>query len=186
MRKIGDCRWWIGVSLAAFGLLAAGAGAPARAETGLTEHTYTLGEGEEPGEATIADVAWLAGSWRGPAFDGDCEEVWTAPRGPGMLGMFRLTKDDRAVFFELMTLTERSGRMALQVKHFDPDLTGWESRDETVDFPLMWFTEKELFFDGLTIEKDGDDKLVMYLAMHGDEGTREEIIEYTRAGAVTD
>lgn len=183
MRNIDDTGRWIGGILVGFLALTLSAGDPVFAETALTEHTFTLDEGEEPGPATIADVAWLAGSWGGEALDGEAEEIWTPPRGSAMLGMFRLLKDEQPVFFELMTLTEREGRVVLRLKHFDPDLTGWESRDETVDFPLIRFTDTALFFDGLTFERDGDDRILVYLAMSGDDGTREETFEYVRAGA---
>jgi hypothetical protein len=51
----------------------------ALAQSPRTEHTLKLDEGEASPEASIGDIAWLAGFWTGDAFGGTAEETWWAP-----------------------------------------------------------------------------------------------------------
>jgi hypothetical protein len=76
--------------------------------------------------ATLSDFAWLAGHWTGPGLAGAAEETWTGPAGGSMLGMYRLVREGKVVFYEILTLTEKDGSVVLRLKHFNPDLTGWE------------------------------------------------------------
>ena len=39
----------------------------------------------EAADATLDDVAWIAGDWRGTAFGGECEEAWQKPMAGSML-----------------------------------------------------------------------------------------------------
>ena len=101
-------------------------------------------------------LEWLVGTWQGPGLGGECEEVWSAPAGGTMMGMFRLIKDGEVSFYEIITLTERDGKPHLRLKHFGADLSGWEERTESVDFPFVSRTSDTLVFQGLAYHKDGD------------------------------
>src|SRR5687768_8740792 len=74
--------------------------------------------------ATLQDMAWFTGRWTGNGLGGETEESWSAPAGGAMMGMFRLVKDGKVVFYEFLTLVEREGSLVLKLKHFNPDLTG--------------------------------------------------------------
>jgi hypothetical protein len=103
----------------------------------LTEHTFKLSAGKQSPAATIADMAWLAGHWTGEGLGGLIEEVWSPPRNGVMMGMFRLVRDGKPIFYELLTLAEERGSLTLRLKRFNADLTGWEEKDKTIDFPFI-------------------------------------------------
>ena len=145
-----------------------------------TEHTLKLAPGEKPGTATIGDMAWLAGHWRGEGLGGFVEEMWTPPRDGVMLGMFRLVRDGHPEFYELMAIVEEEQSLVLRVKHFNPDMTGWEEKDETVDFPFVARAGGIVHFAGVAFEAAGD-TLTIFLALDGEDGrVREESFRYTR------
>jgi hypothetical protein len=157
------------------------AGASARGQERLSEHTLALAADAKPAPATIADVAWLAGRWTGDGLGGRSEETWGAPVGGSMVGMFRLSRDGKPVFYEIMTFVEREGSVLLRLKHFNPDLTGWEEKDQTVDFPLVSKGEGVLHFRGLTFRREDAGRLTIYLSLKQKDGTRrEEVFRLTR------
>lgn len=65
-----------------------------------------------PPSATVAQLAWLAGSWASDAADPVAqEEHWTSPRGGAMVGMNRTVKGDRMVAFEFLRIQEQNGTL---------------------------------------------------------------------------
>lgn len=150
----------------------------ASAQSQRTEHTYRL-DGERPA-ATIDDVAWLAGSWSGEAFGQPFEEVWNPPSAGSMVGMFKLLGDDGVEFYELLLLLEEEGSLSLKVRHFNPDFTAWEDRDENVTFPLVRIEDDVVHFSGLSFYRVGDDEMVGYLVMKSGDEIREEKLTYRR------
>ena len=151
------------------------------AQEKLTENTLQLGdEGKRP-PARVADFAWLEGHWQAEALGGSANEIWSAPASGTMVGMFRLVKDGEAAFYEIFTLTEEDETVILHLKHFNADLTGWEEKDETVDFPLVALEEGQAFFDGLTYQRRGPDEIQVYLAMHTKDGVQEVPFAWKRA-----
>lgn len=154
------------------------------AQEKLTEHTLQLGDGGESPPARVGDFAWLEGHWQAEALGGDAEEIWSPPAAGTMVGMFRLIQDGKAAFYEIFTLTEEGSTVILRLKHFHPDLKGWEEKDETVDFPLVAFDDGQAFFDGLTYQRLGPNEIRVYLAMHTKEGSaREETFPYKRVSS---
>ena len=136
----------------------------------------------QPANATLADFTWLAGQWTGPALGGRSEEMWTRPDGGSMQGMYRLVKDGKVVFYELLTLTEKNGSVVLRLKHFNADLTGWEEKATVLEFPLAKITPTEAHFDGMIFMHPAKDAFSVLLKI-GDKKTgavREELFTYTR------
>ena len=129
------------------------------AQERLTERTLKLSPGRQAPPATIADMAWLAGSWTCEALGGSAEEIWSAPRNGGMMGMFRLIRNGAPVFYELLTLVEENGSLILRVKHFNPDMTGWEEKDKSINFPLVAKENGAVYFDGMTFKREGPDAI---------------------------
>ena len=146
----------------------------------LTENTKQLDEGATGPAAKVTDFAWLAGHWQAEALGGTVEEIWSGPSAGTMVGMFRLVKDGKVGFYEIFTLTEEGSTVLLRLKHFDPDLSGWEERDETVDFPLVALTEDTAWFEGLTYQRLGPDEMQVYLAMRTKDGVREVPFSWKR------
>ncbi len=131
--------------------------------------------------ATIADMEWYAGRWTGAGLGGLNEEVWSPPRDGTMMGMYRMIKDGKPVFYELLLITEENGSLAIKLKHFHADLRGWEERDASVRFPLVAKRDGRIYFDGMTFERIGADRVKVYLAVeHKDGKVHEETFEYSR------
>jgi hypothetical protein len=157
----------------------------AQAPETLTANTLKLAEGAAPPPATIDDMAWLAGVWGGEGLGGDNEEIWSAPRNGVMMGMYRMLKDGEPVFYELLTLSEVDGSLELRLKHFHPDLRGWEERDESLAFPLVAMRDGRICFEGMTFEPRGDE-VTVYLAIEDRKSgaVREETFSYRRKARV--
>jgi catechol 2,3-dioxygenase-like lactoylglutathione lyase family enzyme len=148
----------------------------------ITEHTLKLGPGAKSPPATLADMAWLTGRWVGPALGGEAEEIWSPPRAGSMMGMYRLVRDGKPVFYEFQTLVEVRGSLILRLKHFNPDLIGWEEKQKTIEFPLVGLQGGIIQFEGMSFHRQGDARLTVYLAIEGKDGAvHEEAFSYTRA-----
>jgi len=158
---------------------------PAESAEKLTSNTLKLSKGEASPAATIADMAWYSGHWTGQGLGGFNEEIWSAPKGGVMLGMYRMLRDDKAAFYELLTIVEEAGSIAIRLKHFHPDMRGWEERDQVITFPLVAKRDARIYFDGMTFERRGDNAVEVYLAIENrkDNSVREEVFTYTRATA---
>jgi hypothetical protein len=129
----------------------------------LTEHTWKLEAGEKPPAASIEDMRWLTGHWKGEAFGGKTEELWAEPLAGSMSGMFRLANKGRIVFYELMVVSEHEGSLVFRLKHFHADMTGWEEKDEVQSFPLVARKDGAVHFQGMSFHPEGD-RLTVYLA----------------------
>lgn len=174
------------IHLLSAALLTALAVAPPLAAAEPTQpafHARRLGEAKSP-PATLDQVAWLAGHWIGEGLGGVSEEMWSPPAGGAMMGNYRLLRDGAPVFYEFLLLVEENDTLILKLKHFDPDLAGWEEKADFVDFPLVAIEADAIHFDGLTYERQADGSMRIYLLLHGrDTGTvREEVFTLRRAG----
>jgi len=110
-------------------LIVAGLGSVAFGQSRNTRHTLKLNDLASRPAATIDSVAWLAGSWKGKAFGGTFEEVWTAPSGGTMVGMFKLMHNNQPTMYEFELIVEEKGSLSVQLKHFNADFSGWEEKD---------------------------------------------------------
>lgn len=178
-------RPFAGVFLLLVGMLGVGmlgVGTPAFAqEDGARRHTLAATADTERPRASLQDVAWMVGHWRGEALGGISEEIWAPPLGGSMMGVYKLVRDGEIVFYEIMVLAEEEGTLVLRLKHFDPGLIGWEEREEVVEFPLVRLGSEEAFYDGMTFRRLGPDTLEAYVAIgNGDGGLREERFLYRR------
>ncbi|MBD3298146.1 MAG: hypothetical protein GF341_05780 [candidate division Zixibacteria bacterium] len=164
-------------------LLAVLTTSPLPAQDQLTEHTLRLNDGAQPAMATIDDIAWLAGSYRGDGLGGVVEEIWSEPRAGMMVGLFRATKNDTLMFTELMYISEEDSSLVLRLKHFNPDLTGWEEKNEVEEFHLVKMTDDAIYFDGLTIRTRDNGGMEAYVNARKSDGTLSEFgFVYDRVG----
>ncbi|WP_230080232.1 DUF6265 family protein [Winogradskyella marina] len=104
-------------------------------------------------EPKLENIAWISGTWHGEAFGGLVEEIWSEPSAGSMMASFKFINDGRVSFYEIEVIREVENTLLLQLKHFRSDLKGWESKDETVDFPLIEITENKVVFEGMVFEK---------------------------------
>ncbi len=134
--------------------------------------------------ATLSDVAWIQGHWRGEAFGGITEEIWSPPLGNSMMCAFKLVVEGQVRFYEIVTLTEEQGTLMLRLKHFHGDLKGWEEKEETMDFPLVKVSPGKVFFDGFTFEQVSNDEMNIYVLLEDGAGNKkEEVFRYERVDA---
>ena len=152
-------------------------------QTKNTQNTVRLDEGRSGERAAIADMSWLTGSWTGTGLGGQSDEIWSQPSAGVMMGTYRLIKDGKPVFYEMMWLLESEGTVVLRLKHFSPDLVGWEEKDKTVDFKFVKKERNRAYFSGLTFERKNGKELNIFLALKQKDGTvREEVFKMKRIG----
>jgi hypothetical protein len=139
-------------------------------------------EGEQGMSNSLIEKArWLVGSWSGEGMGGKCEEVWFPPVDGTMMCMFRFIKDGKIGFYEFITLSEEGDRLIKKLKHFNPDLTGWEEKDKTTEFEFISCSDTEIVFDGMTIRKTGDDTMEIVVKLKSSDGTVKDVpFSYSR------
>jgi hypothetical protein len=150
--------------------------APVLAQEKNTEHTLKLAAGQASPPATINDIAWFAGRWTGDGLGGQNEETWGPAENGRMIGTFKHSKDGKPVFYEFMSFFEHEGSLVLRLKHFNPDLTGWEEKDKFVEFKFVAKKDGAMYFNGLTFVPVGKDAATLYLAMRNREGAVNEVV----------
>lgn len=116
----------------------------------------TAGSSNASAKYSIGQMDWIVGSWAGKALGGQFEETWNAPNGGEMMGMFKLVKGDKVVFYELLTIVPEKDSYVLRLKHFGPGLVGWEDKDKSVEFPLESVSKTEIKFKGLTFSRKSE------------------------------
>lgn len=139
-----------------------------------------LKDKQESPVANLDAVKWLSGHWRGQAFGGLIEEVWSPALGGSMMGAFKLVVDNNVQFYEIETISEENQTLIFRLKHFNKDLKGWEEKDQTKDFKLVKVTENKVYFNGLTLEKVSENEINIYVAIEDAGITKEEKFTYTR------
>ena len=132
-------------------------------------------EGMTSPSATLKNIEWLSGHWKGEAFGGIAEEIWSPPMGNNMMFSFRLVSEGKVSFYEFGHILETDGTLILQLKHYDPNLMGWEEKDETIDFPLVKVEADKLYFDDFSIERISDKEINMYVMIGEADGSENEV-----------
>jgi hypothetical protein len=131
--------------------------------------------------ATLADAEFITGAWVGEGIAGaEAGETWSPAAGGQMVGHFyQLQTDGAVMFYELITLApDGEGSLVMRLKHFAPDLAGWEAQEaEAAEaFPLTAVGEDRLEFSGLIYQllEDGSLKVsVVTQTSSGDPETLE-------------
>ena len=154
--------------------------APADAQTKRTEHTYKLDNPDNRPPATLDDVSWLVGNWAGEAFGSKFEQGWNPPSVGSMIGFFKLFGDDGVAFYELLLLVEEESSLSLKVKHFGPDFTAWEDKEDYTHFRFIKAEETAVHFSGISFYRIDDDTMHGYIVMRSGEDVREEKLVYRR------
>jgi hypothetical protein len=126
-----------------------------------------------PGPApTLADLAFMAGCWRGPSPDGaTIEEYYTPPTDNLMLGLSRYTRENRVTGYEFSTiaregagivLTPRpSGQKPVPFRLTRIDSAGAVWENPAHDFPTL-----------IAYRRGGGDTLIARIEGPGGEGKR--------------
>ncbi|RKN82430.1 DUF6265 family protein [Ulvibacterium marinum] len=139
------------------------------------QNTLSFSENGTSPKASLQDVAWMEGHWKGEAFGGVTEEIWSPPLGGSMMFVFKLVSDGKVNFYEVGHIQQTGETLVLQLKHFHGNLKGWEEKDDTVDFKLVKVEGDRVFFDGFTFEKISDDEVNLYVVISQDNKTEKEV-----------
>lgn len=128
----------------------------------------------------IYPYAWLAGSWVGDGFGGRSEEIWSQPSPDGkMMGVYRhMDSTGTLTFYEFMVL-DTSG---LKLKHFTPDLVGWENKENFVAFEAIGFNSDKIILNGLIFERKTNDEIEIRLRLRRGEKIETEVFHMKRRG----
>lgn len=138
-------------------------------------------ETQERPAADISSLAWLAGSWRGTGLGGTVTETWDAPVAGRMLGHFLFVKDGAPVFSELLQIVPEGGGLVYQVRHFGPDLRGWEDKTGQAErFILRTAGKGVVRFDGLTYRQTGPDTMEAIVRIDSPDGAKDERFVFQR------
>lgn len=142
------------------------------------QETRVAADGHVPPPATIDEAAWLIGDWVGTGIGGAAaSEVWLPPAGPTMVGLFVQEQADGSIMFtEHMYLTEEAGSLMVKLKHFNPDLTGWEEKDGMVRFRLLSIEPCAAYFSSLTYRCDGPNGLLVAVRMKSEGDKVDELV----------
>ncbi|MBR9918227.1 hypothetical protein GYB29_11250 [bacterium] len=124
----------------------------------------------------INDYSWLVGSWKGDGFGGISEEIWSKPENGVMMGMYRHLKDDKLVFYEFLIL-DKTG---LRLKHFHPDLKGWEEKNETTFFQMIDCSPTKIEMKGLIFEKKSENLIEIRLKLNRNGKVETEVFTMSR------
>ncbi len=136
--------------------------------------------------AELAELAFIAGEWRGTLNGGVIEERWSAPEGDNMMGMFRLVKDGEGVFYEFMTIERAGGTPVLRLRHFSQGLVAWEEKDDLDPYPLVELGEGRAVFENkdtetrLIYERSAPDTLLITLQKSKAGKTIPRVFSFTR------
>ena len=138
------------------------------------DNTLQLTEGFTSPEANLEDVSWIQGHWKGNAFGGITEEIWSPPLGDSMMFSFKLVTENKVAFYELGGIRQIDSTLIFQLKHFGNDFKGWEEKDETIDAKLVKIEGNRVYFEGFTFEKTNENEMTIYVLIE-DKGKREEV-----------
>lgn len=139
------------------------------------QNTMAFKEGSISPNASLSEASWIAGHWKGEAFGGITEEIWSPPLGGSMMFVFKLVVDGKVQFYEVGHIQEINKTLLLQLKHFHGNLKGWEKKEETVDFKLVKITDDRIYFDEFTFEKVSEEEINIYVLISDEKGETNEV-----------
>jgi hypothetical protein len=123
---------------------------------------FLVPPGARAGAATVADLSWLAGRWAGELHGRAIEEIWSAPSGDSLVGVFRVVKDGKARLYEILVVEQEEKGPVLRIRHFDRRLIAREEKDKPVTMPLVGHKDGEAVFQDpesgtrIVYRRDGD------------------------------
>ncbi|MGJ3230211.1 MAG: DUF6265 family protein [Oceanicaulis sp.] len=116
--------------------------------------------------AEMPDASWLEGCWEGEGLGARVSECWMRAPDGRMTGMFQLIDETGAQqFSEIILIDAFEDGVEMRLKHFNPDLTGWEAQDAYIDWTLVEAGERRLSFHGIEYQIDDQERLIIDLDM---------------------
>jgi hypothetical protein len=132
--------------------------------------------------ASLSQVAWIAGHWVDDSGGNLSEEIWTAPSGDSMIGMWRYVARGRMQISEHLSITEGQDGPVFRLRHFDPRMVAREEKDKPLALALVSVQDREAAFEGpgqptgtvrLTYRQPAPDRLSVTLDKDGKSQTFE-------------
>ncbi len=147
--------------------------------TPLFSQVKHLEAGQNPGTGSIEDLDWLVGYWTGSGLGGECDETWMPALDGNMIGTFRFWNEGKLVFTEFLNLVQEGETFYLKLKHFNPDLSGWEEKEKWTTFRLIGTGENTVWFHGFTMQRVGDE-LILWLELNENGEKHLEEFRYSK------
>jgi len=162
--------------------MAACAAVPSEASSAdLTEVKFS--DGSAAPAASLEDIAWFEGLWRGEVFGDRVDHRVMAPEGTQMPGLVRLYADGDTFVYELSAFIEVGRTLTYRNRHFGADLRAFQAAEDYVDRPLVDIRDGIAYFDGITFAPDGPDHAVVSFVLTADDGSQEKhVVHYDRIG----
>jgi hypothetical protein len=174
--------------LVLFAALAVGCSAPVSTAARVVPAGFQATPAPARNGGTLADLAFLVGSWEGNGLGGQVEESWSHAAGRSMLGTFRILKGNETSLIEFLLLEEDAKGVALRFMHVDPGYRPWE--EEALELRLKSVAANEAVFEAddpaqnparMTYSITTDGKLSVVVASRGREGVQHEFgVKYSR------
>jgi hypothetical protein len=131
----------------------------------------------------LAELAWIAGTWREERGHDLLEERWNPPLGNAMTGTMRWLKDGKASLYEFLLLEETAQGVHLYVRHFNPGCVAWEEKDAPLALQLSEltadsavFTSESAFPRRYEMRKGADG--VLHAVLEGEKGGKPTKLEF--------
>ena len=101
-------------------------------------------------KATVDQLSWVAGPWRGTLNDRTIEQHWMTPLGGSLVGMYRSIRDNRVTLYEILAMEQQGDEVFLRIKHFAPGagLVSQEAKDQSADHVLVKLEDRTAVFQG--------------------------------------
>lgn len=122
-------------------------------------------------EEQLEKLSFLTGYWVGDGFGGISEEFWTPANNGVITGLYRHFGDNQLTFSEFIQISTINDTLALRLKHFHPNLIGWESKEDYITFNLKSIETNKAVFGGLTYELIDPKHLKIELKLKRKDGT---------------
>jgi hypothetical protein len=98
--------------------------------------------------ATVSDLAWMTGSWKGAAGPGTLEENWVRPDAGTMAALVRGTGAGATNMIELIVIEEAEGSLVLRLQQWNP---GYQPRSpEPQEMKLIEVGERMATFEAVS------------------------------------
>ena len=147
---------------------------------GHAQNTTSLKNDETSPKAKLSQISWMEGHWKGKAFGGITEEIWSPPLGNSMMFSFKLVIDNQVNFYELGHIRQLDETLVFELKHFTNDLKGWEEKEEVQTFKLVKIDGNRVYFEGFTFEKVTENEINIYGLIHEDDKEKEIKFNYKK------
>lgn len=95
---------------------------------------------------SVADLAWMSGSWVGPFGEQTLEENWSRPAGGTIACLVRITGNGQTNMIELILIEEVEDSLLFRVRQWLPGYV--PRRPEPQIMTLARLAERSISFDG--------------------------------------